>query len=204
VAPRGEVGDGGRHGYEQGQRRSGCQLIIQSALMRGSAIGPGTHLGARTHTNKQRLLQEAERGRTRRGGGRLRRGRGRELGSSHHVAMRERRLSPMEEAESGRRAGIDYSIARCSDGIGRGRSALGAPLHSLDVCVGASLTLWAGKGTVARRARRDWAAGLESPVPNRCSGLRAHPQRPRGRHARSDWSSSQTACVVDALDPSRR
>lgn len=57
---------------------------------------------------------------------------------------------------------MGYSMARCSYGIGRGGAALGAAGDGLDVCVGASLTLLAAMGAVARRAGCDWAAGVES------------------------------------------
>lgn len=61
-------------------------------------------------------------------------------------------------------AAMGYSMARCSYGIGRGGAALGAAGDGLDVCVGASLTLLAGMGAVARRAGCDWAAAIESLV----------------------------------------
>ena len=134
-----------------GQRGLGCQLIIQSALMlRSSYWAPGTDMWPRRHRDAEGhytqifgRLGTAHTRRSRRG--RLRRGRGRELGSSDHVAMRWRRSSPMGWVRAWRgRRGVgrwSYNIARCSDGIGRRISALGSTLHCLDVCAGRVLTV---------------------------------------------------------------
>lgn len=67
-----------------------------------------------------------------------------------------------------------------------GEELLWAQLDSLDVCVGASLTLLAAMGAVARRAGRDWAAGRRVAV---CTL--------NGQEA--SWEE-QTACALLSID----
>ncbi|KAH6881556.1 hypothetical protein BKA58DRAFT_395961 [Alternaria rosae] len=72
--------------------------------------------------------------------------------------MREPHGSPTEGADLKKVAEILYGIARWGDGIGRRRTALGAPSPQRSTYALARLDSLGGNDTEARQKKRDWAS----------------------------------------------